>query len=127
MLIIHADLECLLKKCNLVKITLKILTQRKKWSTNLQDTHGVQYARLMIQKTDAIFIGEKIYCKVPRVISIVFHNGSTYDYHFIIKTLAEFNGEFKCLRENIEKYTTFSVPLKKEKGTSKKMIYKVYW
>ena len=61
--IICADLECLLKKRNIVKIILKILTQRKKLSTNLQDTHGVQYAHLMIQKTDAIFIGEKIVLK----------------------------------------------------------------
>ena len=30
--------------------------------------------------------------KVPKKIPIVFHNGSTYDYHFIIKQLAE---EFK--------------------------------
>ena len=61
--IICADLECLLKKRNIVKIILKILTQRKKLSTNLQDTHGVQYARLMIQKTDAIFIEKKIVLK----------------------------------------------------------------
>ena len=27
---------------------------------HLQDTHGVQYARLMVQKADAIVIGEKI-------------------------------------------------------------------
>ena len=40
--IIFADLECLLKKRNIVKIILKILTQRKKLSTNLQDTHGAQ-------------------------------------------------------------------------------------
>ena len=61
--IVYADLECLLKKYNLVNITPKILTQRKKLSTNLQDTHGVQYAHLMIQKTNAIFIGEKIVLK----------------------------------------------------------------
>ena len=61
--IIYADLECLLKKCDLVKIILKILTQRKKLSTNLQDAHGVQYACLMIQKIDAIFIGERIALK----------------------------------------------------------------
>ena len=61
--IICADLECLLKKRNIVKIILKILTQRKKLSTNLQDTHGVQYAHLMIQKTNAIFIGERIVLK----------------------------------------------------------------
>ena len=49
----------------------------------------------------------------------MFHNGSTYDYHFIIKELAEeFEGEFECLGENTEKYITFSVPIKKE--TTKK-------
>ena len=51
----------------------------------------------------------------------MFHNGSTYDYHFIIKELAEeFEGEFECLGENTEKYKTFLVPIKKE--TTKKMI-----
>ena len=28
-------------------------------------------------------------CCVPKKITIVFHNGSNYDYHFIIKELAE--------------------------------------
>ena len=52
---------------------------------------------------------------VPKKIPIVFHNGSTYDYHFVIKKLAEeFKGEFECLGENTEKYITFSVLLKKE-------------
>ena len=46
--IVYADLECLLKKCDLITIILKILTQRKKLSENLQDTHGVQYTGLMI-------------------------------------------------------------------------------
>ena len=45
----------------------------------------------------------------------MFHNGSTYDYHFIIKELAEeFEGELECLVENTEKYIAFSVPIKKE-------------
>ena len=45
----------------------------------------------------------------------MFLNGSTYDYHFIIKELVkEFNGNFKCLGENTEKYITFSVPIKKK-------------
>ena len=53
--------------------------------------------------------------EVPKEIPVVLHNGSTYDYHFIIKQLAEkFEGEFECLGENIEKYITFPVPLKKE-------------
>ena len=53
--------------------------------------------------------------KIPKEIPVVFHNGSTYDYHFIIKELAEkFEGEFECLGKNTEKYITFSVPIKKE-------------
>ena len=53
--------------------------------------------------------------KIPKEIPVVFHNGSTYDDHFIIKELAEkFEGEFECLGENTEKCITFSVPIKKE-------------
>ena len=53
--------------------------------------------------------------KVPKEIPVGFHNGSTYDYHFIIKELVkEFQGNFDCLGENTEKYITFSVPLKKK-------------
>ena len=48
-------------------------------------------------------------------ISVVFHNGSNYDYHFIIKELAnDFEGKFECLGESTEKYKTFSVPIQKE-------------
>ena len=67
--------------------------------------------------------------KVPKEIPIVFHNGSTYDYHFIIKRLAEefkgqfeclgeFKGQFECLGENTEKYITFSLPIKKDDNLS---------
>ena len=45
----------------------------------------------------------------------MFHNGSSYDYHFIIKELAkEFEGEINCSGENTEKYKSFSVPVIKE-------------
>ena len=52
--------------------------------------------------------------KVPKEIFILFHNGSIYDYHFIIKELVkEFEGNFeKYITEKI--YTTFSVPIKKK-------------
>ena len=53
--------------------------------------------------------------KLPKEIPVVFHNGSTYDYHFIIKELAkEFEDNFECLVENTEKYIAFSVPIKKK-------------
>ena len=53
--------------------------------------------------------------KIPKEIPVVFHNGSTYDYHFIIKELVkEFVDNFECLGENAEKYITFSVPIKKK-------------
>ena len=52
--------------------------------------------------------------KIPKDIPIIFHNGSTYDYHFIIRELVkEFDGNFECFGENTEKYITFSVPIKK--------------
>ena len=67
--------------------------------------------------------------RIPKEIPIVFHNGSTYDYHFIIKELVkEFDGNFECLGENSEKYITFSVPLKKEiknKNKTIEMTYKI--
>ena len=60
--------------------------------------------------------------KIKKEIPVVFHNGSTYDYHFIIKQLArEFKGYFHCLGENTEKYITFSVPIKKEENDGVKM------
>ena len=52
---------------------------------------------------------------VPKKIHIVFHNGSNYDYHFIIKEFAEeFKKQFTCLGENTEKCITFTVPIEKE-------------
>ena len=45
-------------------------------------------------------IGNLTY-KTSQEIPAVFHNGSTYDYHFVIKELAEgFEEQFECLGEN---------------------------
>ena len=64
--------------------------------------------------------------KVQREIPVKIHNGSKYDYHFIIKELAEeFKGQFECLGENTEKYITFSVPIKKENEDGKTTTYKI--
>ena len=53
---------------------------------------------------------------VPNEIPVVFHNGSNYDNHFIIKELAnEFEGQFVCLGKNTENYKNFSVSIKKNR------------
>ena len=64
--------------------------------------------------------------RIPKEIPVVFHNGSTYDYNFIIIQLAKtFKGNFDCLGENTEKYITFSVPTKKEHDNGKTTTYKL--
>ena len=56
----------------------------------------------------------------------MFHNGSTYDYHFIFKKLVkEFEGQFECLGENTEKYITFPVPIKKDLDNGKTITCKI--
>ena len=51
---------------------------------------------------------------MPSEAPVVFHNASSYDYHYIIKELGEkFEGKFECLEENKEKYKPFCVPIEK--------------
>ena len=53
--------------------------------------------------------------KRVKEIPVLFHNGSIYDYHFIIKYLVrEFEGNLECLDENTEKYISFTVPFNDE-------------
>ena len=59
--------------------------------------------------------------KVPKDIPIIMHNAS-YDTHFIINQLAEeFKDERNCIGEDMEKYITFSVTIKKECDNGKKL------
>ena len=65
--------------------------------------------------------------KAPKEIPIIIHNAS-YDTHFMLNQLAiEFKGELNYIGDNMEKYTTFSVPIKKEvtnnNGEKKNYIY----
>ena len=63
--------------------------------------------------------------KVVKEIPVFFHNGSLYDYHFVIKDLArEFKGNFECLGEHTEKYISFTVPFKKVIN-DKKIKYRI--
>ena len=67
--------------------------------------------------------------KTPKEIPIVFHNGYTYDWQFIINKLEKKNcGQLECLGENTKTYITFSVPIRKELNNGKKIQkVKVYW
>ena len=48
-----------------------------------------------------------------RDIPVVIHNGSNYDFHLIIKELAnEFREDIHCIPCDKEKYKTFSIPIK---------------
>ena len=65
--------------------------------------------------------------KIPKEMPIVFHNGSKYDFHFIIKELVKkLDRNFECLGENKEKYIKFSVPIKKEIKNKNKIIKITY-
>ena len=51
---------------------------------------------------------------VPNKTPIVFLDGSNYDYHFIIKELAnEFEGQFECLADNQKRTKPFPFQWKK--------------
>ena len=63
--------------------------------------------------------------KIPKNIPIIIHNPS-YDPSFIINQLAEaFKGELYCIGENMEKYITFTVAIKKECDDGKTIAYKL--
>ena len=63
--------------------------------------------------------------KVQKEIPVIIHNTS-YDTHFILNQLAiEFKSELNCIGDNIEKYITFSVPIKKECDNNKTITYKI--
>ena len=63
--------------------------------------------------------------KVPKDIPIIIQNTS-YDTHFIINQLVEeFKGELNCIGVNMEKYISFSVPIKKECDNGKTITHKL--
>ena len=63
--------------------------------------------------------------KVPKDIPIIIHNAS-FDTHFILNQFAiKFKGEVNGIGDNMEKYITFSVPIKKECDNGKIITYKL--
>ena len=63
--------------------------------------------------------------KVPKESPVVFHNGSTYDYHFMIKQLAEeFKGQMIALEKIQKNILLFQCQLKKN-DNGKTSTYKI--
>ena len=63
--------------------------------------------------------------KASKDIPIIIHNAS-YDTNFIISPLAEeFKGQLNCIGENMEKYITFSAPIKKKSDDGKTITCKL--
>ena len=143
--------DCIKRFCNdLKELATEIINYKEEEMTPLKDkellfikvkkyvTYGKKsFIMIKIRKVNMLFIIKSkiiaitpgIICnlryKVPKKIPVVFHNGSKYDHHFIIKQIAEdFKGQFERLGENTEKYITFSVPIK-EDDNSKKITYKL--
>ena len=142
---VYRGKNCMKKYCeSLREQAIKIVNFKKKKMKLLTKEQQESYENAKIcyickEKFENKYVKDKKYCKVrdhchytgeyrgaahsicnlkysvPKKIPIVFHNGSNYDYHFIIKELAEeFKKQFTCLGENTEKYITFTVPIEKE-------------
>ena len=121
--IIYADLEFLLEKKKMIPLKPKeeinynkqnicYICKKEFDKKNYKVRHHCHYTG---KYRSAAHIICNLRYEIPKEIPIVFHNGSTYNYHFIVKELVkEFDGNFECLGENTEKYITFSVPLKKK-------------
>ena len=103
--------HCPKKKTSLMKIKMYATYAEKKFHS---DENDKKYRKF---KDHCHYTGKfrgaahnncNLRCKIPKEIPGAFHNGSTYDFHFIINQLAEeFEGKFECIGENMEKYITF--------------------
>ena len=64
--------------------------------------------------------------KIPKNITVLFHNGSNYDFDLIIKQLVnDFKDSFSRLGRNTEKYITFFICIfKKTDANQKPIAYK---
>ena len=112
------------KECHICQKEFRYDKNEKKKSKLYQKVRGhCHYTRKFRGAAHSIC---NLRYKVPQEIPVKIHNGSKYDYHFIIRELAEeFKGQFECLGENTEKYITFSIPIKKENDDGKTITYKI--
>ena len=122
------------KTINFKRKKMKLLTKEQQ-----ESYRNAKICYICKEKFENKYVKDKIYCKVrnhcyrtweyrgaahsiynldysvPKKVPIAFYNGCNYGYHFLIKEIAEqFKNQFTCLRQSIEKYITFAVPIKKK-------------
>ena len=87
-----------------------IMIKNKKRDLNY--TKKLEIIVILLENLEELLIAFVRYKELQET-PVKIHNGSKYNYHLIIKKLAEeFRGEdFQCLGENTEKYISFSVPI----------------
>ena len=97
---------------------------KKKCSTDNKKYHKVwDHSHFTEKYRGAAHNTYNLRYKAPKEILVLFHV-STYDYYFIIKKLPEeFDRQFKCLRENTEKYITSSISIKNDKRNTYKIKF----
>ena len=81
----------------------------------MKDMVKLQVIVIIQENRGAVHSICKFKYSISKKIAIAFHNGFNYDYHFIVKELAEkFLKKLMCLGGNTEKYITFPIPIEKE-------------
>ena len=58
--------------------------------------------------------------RVPKFFPVIFHNGSGYDFHLFIKTIAKYAKNIKCIPKTDENYISFSMIIDVYTYTDKK-------
>ena len=101
--IVYADLECLLEKMSTCYNNPEesLTTKINKHKSDKKHHKVRDHCHYLGKYRGATHNICNLRYKIPKEIPIIFHNGSTYDYHFIIRELVkEFEGNFECLGEN---------------------------
>ena len=118
-----------MKKISLIKNKKHIIYAKKsfvwiKMMKIIKTKERLKTTVITQENLEELLIANATNYKVPKDIPII--HSASYGTHFIINQLtAEFKGELKCFGENMEKYITFSVPVKKECGDGKTISIKL--
>ena len=85
------------------------ITSRSKSMLYLWKKNSKKFSKDKIIKKSEIITILQVNIEVQHIVFVIFHNGSNYDYRFIVKDYVyEFEGQFECLGENTEECYFYS-------------------